>query len=128
MKTFLNTTHDIFFNSKLNDFLGFTNKRYAAGRNLSEKIANIPNVDKVQLKCNCVDDSILDGKRESIPFSFSLNVRPVYKSFKDPSSILFIKVNNGKVDDITFYLEDEDGKEVKFNGEILTFTVVLTKI
>ena len=76
MKTNLTTKYDIFFNSDLNELLGLTNKKYKAGTHLSEKVTNLKSVDKVHLKCSCVDGSIVDGKRESIPFSFSLDARP----------------------------------------------------
>ena len=53
--------------------------------------------------------------RESILFSFSLSVRPGYKIFKEPSQILFKKVNKDKIGQITFYLEDDDGYSSGFS-------------
>ena len=52
-------------------------------------VININSVDKVHSKCNCVGGSIANNKRESILFSFSLDARPGYKIFKEPSSLLF---------------------------------------
>ena len=105
MITILTTKYDKISNSDLNEVLGFTNKIYEAGMHLSETIININSVDKVDLKCNRVDGSISDGKRESILFSFSLDARPGYKIFKEPSYILFKKVNKDEIDDITFFRE-----------------------
>ena len=91
-------------------------------------MTNITDVNKGHLKCKIVDGSFFDGKRESIFFSFSLDARPRYKIFEEPSSILFKTVNKDKIEDIMFYLEDDDGKEVDFNSESLTSTVMLMKI
>ena len=82
----------------------------------------------MHLKCDCVDGSIIDGKRESFLFSFSLDVRPGNKVFMEPSSLLFKKVNKDKIDEISFYLKDDDGHQVDFNGETLTFGIFLMKI
>ena len=55
-------------------------------------------------------------------------MRPGYKLLKEPSQILFKKVNKDKIGQITFYLEDDDGYPVDFQGETITFTVLLVKI
>ena len=128
MKTILETSHELIFNSNLNKLFGFTKKQYSPGYHISEKVINIMSVDKVHLKTDCIDGSVLNGIRESILFSFSLSARPGYKIFKEPSQILFKKVNKDKIGQITFYLEDDDGFPVDFQGETITFTVLLVKI
>ena len=128
MKTILETSHELIFNSNLNQVFGFTKKRYSPGHHISEKVINIMSVDKVHLKTDCIDGSIVNGIRESDLFSFSLSARPGYKIFKEPSQILFKKVNKDKIGQITFYLEDDDGYPVDFQSETITFTVLLVKI
>ena len=39
----------------------------------------ITTTDKVHLKCDCVDGSIVNGIREQIVFSFNLSAPPGYK-------------------------------------------------
>ena len=128
MKTILETSHELIFNSDLNKVFGFTKKQYSPGHHISEKVINIMSIDKVHLKTDCIDGSIVNGIRESILFSFSLSARPGYKIFKEPSQILFKKVNKDKIGQITFYLEDDDGHTVDFQSETITFTVLLVKI
>ena len=128
MKTILETNHEIIFNSDLNKVFGFTKKQYSPGSHISERVINIMSIDKVHLKTDCIDGSIINGVRESILYSFSLNANPGYKIFKEPSQILFKKVNKDKIGQITFYLEDDDGYSVNFKGETLTFTILLIKI
>ena len=51
----------------------------------------ITTTDKVQLKCDCVDGSIVNGIREQILFSFNLGAPPGYKIRKEPTTVLFKK-------------------------------------
>ena len=64
------------FSSEINKFLGSTSKVYAAGTHGLEKPVMFSTVDKVHLKCNCVDGSIVNGVREQRLYSFNLSVPP----------------------------------------------------
>ena len=66
MKSVLTSSNPIYFNSKLNELLGFTNTHYIEGTHISEKPVMITTTDKVHLKCDCVDGSIVNGIREQI--------------------------------------------------------------
>ena len=85
MKSVLTTSYSIYFDSELNTLLGFTNKGYSAGTHISEKLVMITTTDKVHLKCDCVDGSIVNGIREQILFSFNLSASPGYKIMKEPN-------------------------------------------
>ena len=65
----------------------------------------ITTVDKVHLKCDCIDGSIVNGIREQILFSFDLDSPPGYKIRKEPTTILYKKINKNKLDYITFILK-----------------------
>ena len=93
MKSVLTTASGIYFNSDLNKLLEFTNKEYPAGTYISEKPVMITTTDKVHLKCDCVDGSIVNGTREQILFSFKLSAPPGYKIIKEPNIILYKKIN-----------------------------------
>ena len=79
MKSVLTTSNPIHFNSELNKVLGFTQRDYPSGTHTSEKPVMITTTDKVHLKCDCVDGSIVNGIREQILFSFNLSAPPGYK-------------------------------------------------
>ena len=89
MKSVLTTSYYIYFNSELNTLLGFTKTDYTAGTHRSEKPVMITTTDKVHLKCDCVDGSIVNGIREQILFSFNLSAPPGYKIIKEPNIILY---------------------------------------
>ena len=85
-------------------------------------------VNKIQLKCDCIDGSIQDGVRQPILFSFVLDKPSGYKVFCEPETIHYKKINKSVLNTITFYLEDDNNKEVDFNQETLTFTLQMIKI
>ena len=128
MKSILSTSNQIVFNSELNNLLGFTKTRYPEGTHTSEKSVMITTTDKVHLKCDCVDGSIVNGIREQILFSFNLSSPPGYKIIKEPNIILYKKINKTRLDSIQFFLEDSNHNPVDFNGETLTFTIQIIKI
>ena len=128
MKSVLTTSNPIYFNSKLNELLGFTDTNYVEGTHISEKPVMITTTDKVHLKCDCVDGSIVNGIRDQILFSFNLSAPPGHKIIKEPNIVLYKKINKTRLDSIQFFLEDNNHNPVDFNGETLTFTIQIIKI
>ena len=110
----------------LNDIEGFYQN--LPGSYKSDKPINITGIDKVHLKCNVVDGSIVNGVREPILYSFALDQLPGHKIYKEPRVKLFKKVNKSVLSHITFYFEDDDYRPVDFNGETISFTCQLIKI
>ena len=94
----------------------------------SDKILNLNTIKKIHLKCDCNDGSIQDGARRLILFSFVLDKPSGFKDFCEPETIHYKKVKKSVLNTITFYSEDDDHKEVDFNGETLTFTLQMIKI
>ena len=99
-----------------------------AGSYKSDKPINITGNDKVHLKCDCIQGSIINGVRESILYSFALSSPPGHKIYKEPRVKLFKKINKSVLSHITFYFEDDDHKPVDFNNETISFTCQLIKI
>ena len=93
----------------------------------SDKTINITGIDKVHLKCNVVDGSIVNGVREPILYSFALDQPPGHKIYKEPRIRLFLK-KKGVLSHITFFLDDDDYKRVDFIGETISFTCQLTNL
>ena len=93
-----------------------------------DKHINITGVDKVQLKSNFINGSIVNGSGESILYSFALSSPPGHETYKVRRIKLFKEINKSSLSRITFYLEDDDHKPVDFNGETISFTCQLIKI
>ena len=66
----------------LDDIDGFYH--LIAGSYKSDKRNNISGIDKIHLKCNCIQGSIVNGKREPILYSFALSSPPGHKIYKEP--------------------------------------------
>ena len=110
----------------LDDIDGFY--QLPAGSYKSDKPINITGIDKVHLKCDCIQGSMVNGIREPILFSFALGAPPGYKIYKEPRVKLYKKMNKSVLSHITFYFEDDDHKPVDFNNESISFTCQLIKI
>ena len=142
LKSNLNTNQTLLFTEKsfFYTILGFTQSRsyplddidshyqIIAGSYKSDKPINITGIDKIHLKCDCIQGSIVNGVREPILYSFALSSPPGHKIYKEPRVKLFKKVNKSVLSHITFYLEDDDYKPVDFHGETISFTCQLIKI
>ena len=93
-KSVLTTSNPIHFNSELNKLLGFTLKDYPSGTHTSEKpvmISIISIIDKVLLKCDFVDGSIVNCIREQNLVSFNLGAPPGNKIIREPTTVLYKK-------------------------------------
>ena len=110
----------------LDDIDGFY--QLIAGSYKGDRPINITGIDKIHLKCDCIQGSIVNGIREPILYSFALDQPPGHKIYKEPKVKLFKKINKSVLSHITFYLEDDDYKAVDFNNEIVSFTCQLIKI
>ena len=99
-----------------------------AGSYKSERPINITIGDKVHLKCDCINGSIVNGVREPVLYSFAHDQAPGRKIYKEPRIKLFKKINKSVLSHITVHLEDDDNNPVDFKNEIVSFTCQLIKI
>ena len=79
-------------------------------------------VDKVHLKCDYLNGSIVNGCRQPILYSFALDQPPGHKIYKVPRIGLLKRLIKSLLSHIFFYLEDDDHKSINLNGETINFT------
>ena len=115
-----------FFSTILGFTSGWDYKHY--NKYISRKVVNLGSTKKIHLKCDIIDGSVVNGLRQPILYSFVLDKKPGYKVFSEPETIHYKKINKSVLNTITFYLEDDNNKEVNFNGETFTFTLQMIKI
>ena len=60
-----------------------------AGSYKSDKPINITGIDKIHLKCDCIQGSIVNGIREPILYSFALSSPPGHRIYKEPRIKLY---------------------------------------
>ena len=94
----------------------------------SEKHINIIGIDKIHLKCDCVDRSVLDDCRQSILYSFALDKPPGHKIYEKLRIKLFKKINKRVLSHIASYLEDNYHEPVDFIGETTSCDCQIIKI
>ena len=98
------------------------------GENTADKcILYLKTIDKIHLKCDCIDGSIQDGLGQPFLFSFVLDKPNGYKIFVGLKQFT-TKKNKSVWNTITFYLEDNNNAEVDFNQEVLTFALQMIKV
>ena len=114
-----------FFSTILGFTPGWDYKHY--NQYLSQKIVNLNSTNKIHLKCDAIDGSVVNGIRQPKLYSFVLDKPAEYKVFCEPQTIHYKKINKSVLNTITFYLEDDNNKVVDFNGETLTFTLQMIK-
>ena len=66
---------------QLNNIEGFY--QISPGSYKGERPVNITGIDKVHLKCDCINGSIVNGVREAILYSFALSSPPGHKIYKE---------------------------------------------
>ena len=142
LKSYLKTNQTLIFTERsfFYTILGFTQTRsyplddidgfyqIIAGAYRSGRPVNITGIDKIHLKCDCIQGSIVNCIREPILYSFALSSPPGYKIFKEPRIKLFKKINKSILSHITFYFEDDDYRPVDFHNETISFTCQLIKL
>ena len=142
LKSNLKTNQTLIFTAKsfFYTILGFTRSRsyplddidgfyqLIAGSYKSDKPINITGIDKIHLKCDCIQGSIVNGIREPILYSLALSLPPGHKIYKESRIKLFKKINKSVLSHITFYFEDDDHKPADFNGKTTWFTCQLIKV
>ena len=142
LKSILKTNQTLIFteNSFFFTILGFTRSRsyplddidgfyqLIAGSYKSDKPINITGIDKVHLKCDCIQGSIVNGIQEPILYSFGMSSPPEHKIYKEPRINFLKKINKSVLSHIKFYNEDDDHKPVDFINEKVSFTCQLIKI
>ena len=110
----------------LDDIDGFY--QLISGSYKSDRPVNNTGIDKLHLKCDCINGSIVNGIREPILFSFALSSPPAHEINKEPRIKLFKKINKSILSHITFCFENNEHKPVDFDRETITFTCQLIKI
>ena len=142
LKSNLKTNQTLIFTEKsfFYIFLGFTWSRsyplddidgfyqLIAGSYTSDRPINITGIDKIHIKCDSVQGSIVNGVREPISNSFALSSPPGHKIFEESRINLFEKTIKSILSHITSYFEDDDYKPVDFHNETLLFACQLIKI
>ena len=98
-----------------------------AGSYKRNKPINITGIDEIHLKRDCIHGSIVNGVREPILYSFTLDKPPGHKTHHTAKIKLFKMINKSVLSHIRNYLKDYDHKAVDFDKQTMSFAFQLIK-
>ena len=109
------------------DLLGF-DKKILKGSAFGESLPNITNsIDNIYLRCSLLSDSIIDGKRSNVLFTFPTNTKTRSLPFREHPQIdyLWNKINTQYISEVRFWLTDDRDREVDLNGIDISLAIVM---
>lgn len=121
---------DFTIQNTFREILGFDSKIVQNdGHNDSERVVDITDVETLQINCNLVTDSYINGSTSSVLYAFSTTVPPGYLISLHPSHQLALTISKrGLINSIRFYITNQEGKLVNMNGERVTYFLHLSEI
>ena len=92
---------------------------------------NFPNItnsiDNIYLRCSLLSDSIVSGKRSNVLYTFSTNTKTRALPFEVHPQVdyLWSKINTNYISKVTFYMTDDENREVDLNDIDISLAVVM---
>ena len=104
--------------SNFNDLIGFDKKILASGTHIGPRVPNLSqDTDVLNIHCDLVNESLVDGEETDIIYSFSTSVlRPSYSFTLEPQRVTFNPVNKTTISSIRIMITDGKRRLVDLNG------------
>ena len=92
--------------------------------------SNVPNLsqdtDILNIHCDLINDSLVDGQETDIIYSFSTSVlRPSYSFTIEPMRVTYNTTNKNIIDSIRIYITDGKRRLIDLNGADTSFSLIL---
>lgn len=123
MKVFMKASVDVDFGveNSIGSMFGFHKK--IIGGNIpvySDEIVDINKVSAIDIMCNIVDGSYINGELSHVLYHFYPNVPPGFKIIEVPEEKIYMSVNTNMLTDIVIRAVDQTGRLINLRGEELT--------
>ena len=112
------------------DLLGFK-KKLLTGSAFGSSLPNITNsIDNIYLRCSLLSNSIIDGKRSDVLFTFPTNTKVRALPFKEHPQIdyLWNEINTKYISEVRFWLTDDKDRTVDLNGIDISIAIVMKSL
>ena len=98
--------------------------------NVGPRVPNLSqDTDILNLHCDLINESLVDGQDTDIIYSFSTSVlRPSYSFTLKPRRVTFNPVNNRTISSIRIYITDGKRRRVNLNGIDTAFSLILKRV
>ena len=115
--------------SNFNDLIGFDKKVLKNEINIGPKVPNLSqDTDILNIHCDLINDSLVDGKDTDIIYSFSTSVlRPSYSFTIEPRRVTYNPTNKNTISSIRTYITDGKRRLINLNGADTSFSLILKK-
>jgi hypothetical protein len=116
---------DFGIENSIGSTLGFTNEKLSNGVHQSPNIIDIEKVNSIQIHCDAVEGSYLNGRGSNVIHSFSPKVSPGFKVIEHPSpALIFLPIiSRFDIQNIRLWLTDQDDNPIDLMGERITIVI-----
>ena len=115
--------------SNFNELIGFDKKIIKDKVNIGPRVPNLSqDTDILNIHCDFVNSSLVDGEESDIIYSFSTSVlRPSYSFTLEPRRITFNPLNKNTISSIRIYITDGKRRVINLNYQDVAFSLILKK-
>ena len=116
--------------SNFNELIGFEKEVLKSENNVGPKVPNLSqDTDILNIHCDLINDSLVDGQDTDIIYSFSTSVlRPSYSFTLEPRRVTYNPTNKNIIDSIRIHITDGKRRLIDLNGAETSFSSILKKI
>ena len=116
--------------SNFNELIGFNKVVLKSESNTGPNVPNLSqDTDILNIHCDLINDSLVDGQDTDIIYSFSTSVlRPSYSFTIEPRRVTYNPTNKNSISSIRMYITDGKRRLVDLNGADTSFSLLLKRI
>ena len=116
--------------SNFNDLIGFNKEILKNETNIGVRVPNLSqDTDILNIHCDLINDSLVDGQDTDIIYSFSTSVlQPSYSFTIQPLRVTFNPINSNNISSIRIYITDGKRRLINLNGADTSFSLILKRI
>ena len=116
--------------SNFNELIGFKKGILKNEINIGSNVPNLSqDTDILNIHCDLINDSLVDGKETDIIYSFSTSVlRPSYSFTIEPMRVTYNPTNKNIIDSIRIYITDGKRRLINLNGADTSFSLILKRM
>ena len=116
--------------SNFNELIGFDKKVLKSGNNIGVRVPNLrQDTDILNIHCDLISESLLDGQDTDIIYSFSTSVlQPSYSFTIELQRVTYNPTNKNSISSIRIYITDGKRRLINLNGADTSFSLILKRI
>ena len=116
--------------SNFNELIGFDKKILKSRNNVGPRAPNLSqDTDILNIHCDLINDSLVDGQDTDIIYSFSTSVvQPSYSFTNEPRRVTYNPTNKNSISSIRIYITDGKRRLINLNGADTSFSLILKRM